>query len=232
MTNAGKTIPQILRDNICTVFNLLNLSIALALAAVGAWKNMLFLSIILINTAVGIVQEIQAKRQVGDRLLSGSTVISGKCRARATCDSSECFTAKMVAEVRKTRQSRSELLQSMKKVTRLTSFLIVPLGALLFVQAHLLRGVPLQSAVVSTAAGLLGMLPKGLVLLISVGLATGVIHLSRKRVLVRELHSLENLAHCDIVCLDKTGTLTEGRLTVEDVQTDIEEEEFERLIAA
>ena len=71
-------------------------------------------------------------------------------------------------------------------------------------------------------AGLLGMLPKGLVLLISIGLAVGVIRLSKKNVLVRELHSLENLAHCDVVCLDKTGTLTEGSLMVESIhpQTD------------
>ena len=74
------------------------------------------------------------------------------------------------------------------------------------------------------------MLPKGLVLLISIGLAAGVISLSKKNVLVRELHSLENLAHCDVVCLDKTGTLTEGNLTVESVQTDLDEKEFQKLM--
>lgn len=80
-------------------------------------------------------------------------------------------------------------------------------------------------------AGLLGMLPKGLVLLISIGLAVGVIRLSKKNVLVRDLHSLENLAHCDVVCLDKTGTLTEGSLEVENVYFDMNEGEFRRLMA-
>ena len=301
MNNATKTIPQILRDNICTVFNLLNLMIAIALAAVGAWKNILFILIILMNTVVGIVQEIKAKRQIerltllaqpvvtilrdgaeqtirpeeihkgdmlvmtagcavctdctvregrlevnesiltgesepviklpGGRLLSGSSVISGRCFAQADCGADECFTAQMVEEVKRTKSSRSELLTLMKKVTKFTSFLIVPLGVLLFVQAFFFRSVPIDTAVVATSAGLLGMLPKGLVLLISIGLAVGVIRLSKKNVLVRDLHSLENLAHCDMVCLDKTGTLTEGSLEVEGVYPAIDEQEFRRLMA-
>lgn len=191
-----KTIPQILKDNICTVFNLLNLLIAISLAAVGAWKNILFIFVILINTAVGIIQEIKAKRQIerltilslpkvkvfrngmareilpdkiakgdilslesgsviccdckivsgtaeinesvltgesepvlkknGDTLLSGSSVISGKCRAEVICDNDESFTSKIVDEVKSTKQSGSEMLMSMKKVTRFTGFFIVP----------------------------------------------------------------------------------------------------------
>ena len=301
MGNATKTVPQILRDNLCTVFNALNLMIAIALAAVGAWKNILFIFVILINTAVGIVQEIRAKRQIerltllaqpmatrlrdgaeqsirpeeiaegdvlvftagsavctdctvqegrlevnesiltgesepvvklpGDRLLSGSSVIAGRCLAAAECGADECFTARMVDEVKQTKGSSSELLTAMKRVTRFTSLLIVPLGVLLFVQAVFFRGMPIAAAVAATSAGLLGMLPKGLVLLISIGLAVGVIRLSRKNVLVRDLHSLENLAHCDVVCLDKTGTLTEGSLEVEGVCPYVDEEEFDRLMA-
>ncbi|MDO4389376.1 MAG: HAD-IC family P-type ATPase [Eubacteriales bacterium] len=302
MNNATKTIPQILRDNICTIFNALNLMIAVALAAVGAWKNILFLLIILANTVIGVVQEIRAKRQIerltlltqpvvtllrngaevrvnpesvqagdrmaltggsvvctdcvlqegrlemnesiltgesepvvklpGDKLLSGSSVIAGRGLARAECGADQCFTARMVDEVKRTSGGSSELLASMKKVTKFTSFLILPLGALLFAQAVFLRGTPMDAAVVATSAGLLGMLPKGLVLLISLGLAVGVIRLSRKNVLVRDLHSLENLAHCDVVCLDKTGTLTQGSLEVEGVYPKIDSKEFQRLMAA
>ncbi len=301
MNKATKTIPHILRSNICTVFNLLNLLIAVSLIAVGAWKNILFIFIIIINTAVGIAQEIKAKRRIerltllarpivtitrggeeleaypedilkgdilslsggksvctdcvvisgrvevseavltgesepvvkfaGDKLLSGSSIIAGKCTAEAECAAAECFASKMVDEVKKTRQSSSELLSSMKKVTKLTGILIVPLGILLFVQAVFFRGVNVSAAVISTSAGLLGMLPKGLVLLISVGLAVGVIRLSKKNVLVRDLHSLENLAHCDVICLDKTGTLTEGSLVVEDFKASINSREFRRYIA-
>lgn len=119
----------------------------------------------------------------------------------------------------------------MKKVTKFTGLLIVPLGALMFVQAYFFRGESIDTAVIATSAGLLGMLPKGLVLLISIGLAVGAIRLSKKNVLVRDLHSLENLAHCDVVCLDKTGTLTEGNLEVESVRIYTDEREFLRLMA-
>ncbi len=297
-----KTIPQILKDNICTVFNLLNLLIAISLVAVGAWKNILFILVIIINTAIGIVQEIKAKRQIekltllslpkvkviqndketeilpdeikkgdilslesgsvvccdckiiygtaemnesvltgesepvlkhcGDTLLSGSSVVSGKCRAQVICENEESFASKIVDEVKSTKQSGSQMLTSMKKVTKFTGFFIVPLGILMFIQGYFFRGAPLADTVVSTSAGLLGMLPKGLVLLISIGFASGVINLSKKQVLVRELHSLENLAHCDTVCLDKTGTLTEGKLSVEEVFADIDNKEFEKLMSA
>ena len=297
-----KTVPQILKDNICTVFNLLNLLIAISLATVGAFKNILFITIIIINTVVGIVQEIKAKRQIekltilalpkvkifrgdkeieilpdqikkgdilslesgsviccdcniisgaaeinesiltgeaepvpknaGDALLSGSSVVSGKCLAKVTRENDESFASKIVDEVKNTKQSGSEMLMPMKKVTKFTGFFIVPLGILMFIQGYFLRGIPLADSVVATSAGLLGMLPKGLVLLISIGFAAGVINLSQKQVLVRTLHSLENLAHCDIVCLDKTGTLTEGELSVEEVISDIDEREFEKLISA
>lgn len=302
MNNATKSVKQILRENICTVFNLLNLLIAVALAAVGAWKNILFIIIILINTVIGIVQEIKAKRQIerltllaqpvvavirngseeavapeqvkkgdvlvlaagdmictdctvqsgkaevnesvltgetepvvkspGDKLLSGSSIVSGRCLAIAECSADECFTSQMVNEVKRTKGGSSELLSSMRRVTNLTGLFTVPLGVLLFVQAFFFRNVPVDAAVVATSAGLLGMLPKGLVLLISIGLAVGVIRLSKENVLVRDLHSLENLAHCDVVCLDKTGTLTEGTLTVEGVYPNIDEAEFNRLMAS
>ena len=286
--NVMKTTPQIIRENLCTVFNGLNLLIALSLAAVGAWKNILFMLVIVVNTAVGIVQEIKAKQQIekltllaqpkvtvirhgemtevapeqllggetvrleagcavccdcvvssgtvevdksvlteesepvvkstGEMLLAGCEIISGKCLAEVTHSCEDSFISKIVDEVKRTQQKKSEMLTAMKKVTRVTDYFIVPLGALLLLQGSLFRGVPLMEGIVSTSAGLLGMLPKGLVLLISIGFAAGVIRLSKKQVLVRELYSLENLAHCDTVCLDKTGTLTEGRLSVEQVE--------------
>lgn len=300
--SVAESVPQILKDNICTVFNLLNVLIAISLAAAEAWKNMLFILVILINTAIGIVQEIKAKHRIeeltlmsfpevkvvrggaelnilpdeiekgdilslesgsviccdceiitgaaevnesvltgesepvlksdGDMLLSGSSVISGRCRAKVICSNEESFISKITDEVKNTKQAGSEMLMSMKKVTKFTSFFIVPLGVLMFMQGYFLRKMTFADVVVSTSAGLLGMLPKGLVLLISIGFAAGVINLSKKQVLVRELHSLENLAHCDVVCLDKTGTLTEGRLSVEDYFADIEDSEFKKLMAS
>ncbi len=287
-----KTTGQILKDNICTLFNLFNVLIAVALALVGAWSNMLFILIIALNTLIGIAQEIHAKRLVdklsllsmpmakvvrdgklseipvyelveedvmelsggnqvcsdsvilsgavevneslltgesdpirkaaGDHLLSGSFIISGKCRACVEHVGMENYASKIAHEAKKLRGVHSELLSSMRKVTRFTGYLIPPLGILLFLEAFYLRGDPINHAVVSTAAGLLGMLPKGLVLLISISLAVGIIALSKKKVLVQELFALETLAHVDTLCLDKTGTLTEGKMQVEEVElTDI-----------
>ena len=116
------------------------------------------------------------------------------------------------------RRVNSELLSSMRRVTRFTGYLIPPLGILMLLEALFLRGDTINSAVVATAAGLLGMLPKGLVLLISISLAAGIIALSKKKVLVQELFALETLAHVDTLCLDKTGTLTQGAMQVEEVR--------------
>lgn len=301
MKNATKTVGEILRDNICTVFNLLNLMIAVALAAAGEWKNILFFLVIVVNTVIGIVQELRAKhrteqltllsqpyvtvlrghskldiaaasvragdlmqlgagaavctdgvltegtvevseailtgesesvvKHVGDRLLSGSSIISGRCVAEASCTPDESYGARLTEEVKRTSGGESELLSSMKKVTRLTGFFILPLGVLMLLQAILVRGESFDTAIVAASAGLLGMLPKGLVLLISIGLAVGVVRLSKKNVLVRDLHSLENLAHCDTVCLDKTGTLTCGSLRVSRVICETDKRELDRLMA-
>ena len=121
-------------------------------------------------------------KQFGDTLLAGSNVISGRLRAEVICENEDSFTSKIVKEVKSTRQSGSEMLTSMKKVTKFTGFFIIPIGILMFIQGYIYRNMPLADSVVSPSAGLLGMLPKGLVLLISIGFAAGVINLSACRI--------------------------------------------------
>ena len=128
------------------------------------------------------------------------------------------FAAQITSETKKYKRAESELVNSMKKVTNFTSFVIIPVGIILFVQAYFFRNVDITNSVVSTAAALLGMLPKGLMLLITISLATGVIKLAKKRVLVQDLYSVETLAHIDTLCLDKTGTITEGKMKVDEVK--------------
>ena len=297
-----RTTGQIIRDNVCTLFNLFNLLIALALAAVHAWSNLFFMAIIALNTAIGIFQEIQAKKlvdklsllsapradvirdgkmqtvaveelvlddvlcleggrqicadaillegeievneslltgesdpvskQPGDLVLSGSFVLSGKCRAKVEHIGAAGYATKIAEEAKAHRKVSSELLASMRKVTRFTGWFILPLGALLFVQAYFFRGDALAGSVVGTAAGLLGMLPKGLLLLMSIALATGVIRLGKKKVLVQELYALETLAHVDVLCLDKTGTITSGRMRVEQEVILKEDARFEQLMGS
>ena len=126
-------------------------------------------------------------KEKGSELFSGSSVISGRAYAKVTHVGGENYAAKLVNEVKKEKQIQSELLGSMKRVTKFTSLLIVPLGILLFVEALLLRDSSLRDSVVSSSAALLGMLPKGLVLLISVSLANGVIKLAKMKILVPNL---------------------------------------------
>lgn len=153
----------------------------------------------------------------GDKLFSGSYVVSGKCSARVEKVGKDNFATQIAMKSKKHKKLHSELLDSMRKVTRLTSFIIIPVGAILFIEAYIFRGDMLKESVVATAAALLGMLPKGLVLLISISLATGVMKLAKKKVLVQDLYSVETLAHVDVLCLDKTGTITEGKMQVSNV---------------
>ena len=279
-----KTKPQIIRENLFTLFNFLNFLIAALLFAVGAYSNMLFIAIIILNILIGIFQELKAKKLVdelsvlnrptvrvcrdneerritleeivkddlmvlasgdqiccdavvvsgalemneslltgesdavvkepGAELLSGSFVISGRAYARVIHVGEENYASRLASEVKKEKKVNSELLGSMRRVTHFTSFLIIPLGIILFLESYLLRNSSVETAVVSSSAALLGMLPKGLVLLISVSLAAGVIRLAKMKILVQNIYSLETLAHIDTLCLDKTGTITDGRLKV------------------
>ena len=153
-----------------------------------------------------------------DKLLSGSYVVSGKCYAKVEKVGEDNFANQIVSATQKHKKINSELLNSMKKVTNFTSFVIIPVGIVLFIQSYVFREVSVEQSVIATAAALLGMLPKGLVLLITIALESGVIKLAKKRVLVQELYSIESLAHIDTICLDKTGTITRGKMKVSEVE--------------
>ena len=157
-------------------------------------------------------------KKENDKLFSGSYVTSGKCYAIIEKVGEDNFANKIISSAKKQKSNQSELILSMKKITRFTSFVIIPFGIILFVQAYYTRQTDITQAVIGTAAALLGMLPKGLVLLITISLESGVIKLAKKQVLVQELYSIESLAHIDTICLDKTGTITTGKMKVAEVE--------------
>ena len=157
-------------------------------------------------------------KKENDKLFSGSYVASGKCYAVIEKVGEDNFANKIISSAKKQKSNNSELILSMKKVTRFTSFVIIAFGIILFVQAYYTRQTDITQAVIGTAAALLGMLPKGLVLLITISLESGVIKLAKKQVLVQELYSIESLAHIDTICLDKTGTITTGKMNVSEVE--------------
>ena len=153
-----------------------------------------------------------------DKLLSGSYIVSGKCYAIVEKVGDDNFANQIVNATKQEKENNSELINSMKKVTKFTSWVIIPVGIILFVQAFFFREETVAQAVVASSAALLGMLPKGLVLLITIALESGVIKLANKNVLVQELYSIESLAHIDTICLDKTGTITNGKMSVSEIK--------------
>lgn len=156
-------------------------------------------------------------KNVGDHLLSGSFVVSGACHARVEHVGIDNYATKIANEARKRKPVISDLVVTFKKVTRLTSMLVLPISICLIYQALGIRNETLTSTIVNTSTALLGMLPIGLVLLTSVSLATSVVRLGKRKVLVQEMFSIETLSHVDVLCLDKTGTLTQGKMKVQDV---------------
>lgn len=282
-----KSFKQIIFDNFFTLFNFLNLFLGIAIFLVGSYKNMLFLGIMIINTAISTFQEIHSKKIVdklaimaqskvkvirngqekeipindlvlddivvfntgsqiptdciilkgnvlsnesfitgepdsitkveGEMLLSGSYIVGGKCYARVEHIGEENYTAKISSGAKYVKKINSEIMKSLNKIIKWLTFAIIPIGALLFWNQINLDGATLNDAVVQSVAAVIGMIPEGLVLLTSTVLAVSVIRLSKSKVLVQELYCIETLARVDTLCLDKTGTLTEGRMEVNDL---------------
>lgn len=127
-------------------------------------------------------------------LLSGSFVMSGSCIAKADRVGDACYANTIAKEAKKLKGNSSIILASLNKIVRFTSYFIVPLGAVLFYESYFAAALPLKESVVTASAALLGLLPKGLVLLTSVSLAVGVIRLGKKQTLVQELYAIESLA--------------------------------------
>ncbi|MDD3340805.1 MAG: HAD-IC family P-type ATPase [Bacilli bacterium] len=166
-----------------------------------------------VNEAFITGEETPIIKKKGDMILSGSFLVSGHVLAKAEHIGLENYTAQISREARYTKKVTSVLMQSLNTIIKWVSILVVPLGIILFTkQMYLGNGI--ADAVVGTVAAVIGMIPEGLVLLTSTVLAVGIIKLSKYKVLVQELYCIETLARIDTLCLDKTGTLTEGKMEV------------------
>lgn len=280
-----RSIRDILRDNVCTLFNLVNVILFAFVLVTGSLKNGLFMLVIVINTGIGIVQEIRSKqitdrlsivasakakvirdgqrseialdelvrgdcivlgrgdqipcdstvlsgkanvdeslltgesdlipKEPGSTLMSGSFVNSGTVVARVDHVGAENYAAKISAEAKAQKEINSEIMTTMNSIIKYVSFIIFPVGLLLFGSMHWFGGVEFNEAILSAVAALVGMVPEGLILLTSTVLALAVIRLSKHQVLVQQLYCIETLAHVDTLCLDKTGTITSGTMEVE-----------------
>ncbi|HPS80926.1 MAG TPA: HAD-IC family P-type ATPase [Candidatus Limiplasma sp.] len=275
---------SIVRRNLFTLYNLLNIVLAALLVWVGSYRNLLFMGVVVSNAVIGLVQELRAKRMhdrllllsegkvrtlrdgaeaqiapgdlvlgdvirlrrgdqapadarvlagqaevneslltgesepiakaAGDALLSGSYLTEGELTATLTAVGAQSFAGQLQTAARRVRRPRSELMASLNRLIRGVSVLIVPVGVALYLRQTLGLGLTVEAAVTKTVAATLGMIPEGLILLTSVALAVGVVRLGRQGALVNELYGIENLARVDVLCLDKTGTLTSGQMSV------------------
>ena len=283
-----RTYKQIVRENTLTFFNFLNLVLLILVLMVGSYKNAFFVGIIIINTLIGIAQEIRAKKtidklailtakksiviregkkwtvptedlvlddlvclktgdqvpadakvlegsvevneslltgesdnlpkNVGDELFSGSFVTSGEACCQIIHVGKDNYAAQITSEAKEFKRHNSELKNSLNAILKVISIIIVPLGALLFYKQYYVVGNTFKDSIVSMVAGVLGMIPEGLVLLTSVALTLGALVLANKKTLVQELYCIETLARVDTLCLDKTGTITEGTMCVARVE--------------
>ena len=280
------TIGKIILKNTITIFNIVNLILAILIISVGSYKNLLFILIAIANTLISIINEVRAKRTIDklkliseqqptvirdgktiqiapedlvegdlmvlslgdqiivdaeviegtievnesyvtgeqdnveksakDKLISGSFIVSGTCKARVTAVGADSQLSKLEQSAHTIKNEGSKLFKLMNNIVKYISFALIPIGALLLWSRFRVVGTTTEVAVTSTVAGLINMIPEGLVLLTSSVLALATIRLSKKKVLVQDMYSIETLARVDTICLDKTGTLTTGKMTVHD----------------
>jgi len=179
-----------------------------------------------VNEAMITGESEPLEKAPGDKLRSGSFVVTGKCRARLTRVGADSYAARLTLEARKEgKKSRSEMMASLDKLIRFIGIALVPMGAILFWKQYVVLELGLKQAITATVAALIGMIPEGLYLLTSVALAVSMIRLARKKTLAQDMNCIETLARVDVLCVDKTGTITEQKMTVREVVA-LDEEEY------
>ncbi|MEE0888383.1 MAG: HAD-IC family P-type ATPase, partial [Candidatus Saccharimonadaceae bacterium] len=283
----SNTVGKIILRNTLTIFNIVNIILAVMVIVVGSYKHLLFIFIAIANTLISIVNEVRAKRTIdkmrllaeqkptvirdgqarhipaedvvegdllvfslgdqiivdsqiiegtvevnesfitgesdnitkhpGDRLTSGSFVVSGTCKATAIAVGADNYINKLESSAHTIKTANSKLFTLMNNIVKYISYALIPIGILLLWARFRVPGTTTEVAVTSTVAALINMIPEGLILLTSSVLALATIRLSRKKVLVQDLYSIETLARVDCICLDKTGTLTTGKMQVVDM---------------
>lgn len=284
----SKTTGQIIAGNVFTYFNMLFFALGILVLAVGQFREILFMGVVLVNLAIGIIQELRSKKMldklkilsapkttvirdgaeksipaeelvlddivifksgmqicadavvvegevqvnealvtgesdeivktVGSQLLSGSFVISGSCKARLEKVGADSFVSKLTLEAKKSgKRKKSEMLRSLSRLVQVIGIAIIPVGIMLFYNQHFVLGLEVGPAVAKTVGAVVGMIPEGLYLLTTLALVASTIRLAQKKTLLHEMGCIETLARVDVLCVDKTGTITEDKMLVEGV---------------
>ena len=283
------SVSDIVKSNVFTYFNLVFAVIAVLLSIVGAWRDMLFLPIIVANTCIGIIQEVHSKKvldklsilnapqsvvirdgkkakipadklvlddvveftagsqipadakvidgelqvneslitgesdeitkRAGDQLLSGSFVVSGKAYARLEKVGKDSYISKLTLQATKSKKGeQSEMIRSLNYLIMVMGIIIIPIGIALFVQSFIYNEGTLHDSITGMVAAIIGMIPEGLYLLSSVAMAVSSVRLAQKKVLIHDMKCIETLARVNVLCVDKTGTITEPGMHVYEVE--------------
>lgn len=164
----------------------------------------------------GESDEITKKR--GDRLMSGSFVVSGSCHARLDKVGADSYISQLTLEAKAMQQGeQSEMIRSLDKLVKMVGIALIPIGIILFVQSYFYNHDSFRQSIISMVAAVIGMIPEGLYLLASVALAVSAMRLASKKVLLHDMKSIETLARVNVLCVDKTGTITEDSMCVSEV---------------
>lgn len=171
-----------------------------------------------VNESMMTGEADEIEKGPGEELLSGSYVVSGSCYARLTRVGEDAYISKLTLEAKKMKNvEQSEMIRSLDKLVKMAGIVLIPIGILLFVQGYFINKESIKESVVSMVAALIGMIPEGLYLLASVALLVSAMRLAKRKVLLHDMKSIETLARVDILCLDKTGTITETQMSVDSV---------------
>lgn len=160
----------------------------------------------------------EVEKTEGSTLMSGSFVVSGECYARLEKVGNESYISKLSLEAKSMGgKEQSEMIRSINLIVKWVGIVIIPIGLILFWQSHFVNGESITKSVTSTVAAIIGMIPEGLYLLTTVALALSTMKLARKKVLLHDMKSIETLARVDVLCVDKTGTITEPDMKLKEI---------------
>ena len=171
-----------------------------------------------VNESLLTGESDEITKKPGDTLMSGSFVVSGSCLGRLEQVGADSYISKLTLEAKATKEGeQSEMIRSLDKLVQIVGFLIIPIGIVLFGQQYLLGDSSIKTSMQAMVAAIIGMIPEGLYLLASVALVVSVMRLATKKVLVHDMKCIETLARVNVLCVDKTGTITENTMKVHDV---------------
>jgi cation-transporting ATPase E len=170
-----------------------------------------------VNEALLTGEADEIEKICESKLLSGSFVVSGQCYAKLEHVGNDSYISKLTAEAKATGSGeQSEMIRSINQLVKWIGIIIIPIGALLFYQGYFLSQETMQKSIISMVAALIGMIPEGLYLLTTIALALSTMRLAKRNILLHDMKSIETLARVDVLCVDKTGTITETRMQVEE----------------